>query len=270
MVRCSSCPDGPRLSPSDTRSYGDLVQVLVTGATGRLGRALVPALLDAGHEVLALSRTAGRVEDPRACEMVGDVLDPTPWSAALAGASYVVHLASSPSRRARRTEIEGTRHLLLGRSPGAGLLYLSIVGCDRTGLPYYRAKAAAERLVRDAPDTVVVRATQFHGFADLLTAPRLAGRAVLPRGLRLQPVSEQHVIDVLLRAVSDPAGAPAEVAGPEALDDVALAVRRTGRRPLRLPLPLPLMGAVRRGSLLPGPGALLGGAPYRARGTQQR
>ena len=240
------------------------MQVLVTGATGRIGRALVPALLDAGHEVLALTRTAGRVGDPRAREVVGDVLAPQPWATALADASYVVHLASSPARRPRRTEVEGTRSLLAGRTDGATLLYLSIVGCDATPLPYYRAKAAAEELVRAAPDTVVVRATQFHGFVDQLTAPRLAGRAVLPRGLRLQPVDERFLLDVLCRAVTEPSTAPAEVAGPEPLDARALGLRRTGRAPLLVPLPLPAVRAAARGSLLPGPGAHLGGSAYRA------
>ncbi len=240
------------------------MRVLVTGATGRLGRALVPALLDAGHDVLALSRSAGRVTDPRAREVVGDVLAPQPWADALATSSCVVHLASSPGRHARRTEVDGTRALLSCRTAGTTLLYVSIVGCDVTPFPYYRAKAAAEELVRAAPDAVVLRATQFHGFVDQLTAPRLAGRTVLPRGLRLQPVDERFVVDVLLAAVVEPSAAPAEVAGPEALDARALGLRRSGRAPLLVRLPLPVVRAAARGSLLPGPGARLGGSAYRA------
>src|SRR5271167_2672989 len=40
---------------------GKIMRVFVTGATGALGRHLVPGLVAAGHEVTATTRTPGKV-----------------------------------------------------------------------------------------------------------------------------------------------------------------------------------------------------------------
>lgn len=234
--------------------------VVVTGATGTLGRVLVPALQRSGHHVRAMTRTAGKVKG--SYEVVADVLDPTSLAAALDGADVVLHLASSPRKDTHRTEVEGTRNLLAARPTGTSLVYLSIVGCDRTPMAYYRAKTDAEALVRGADDAYVVRATQFHSFAAHLVKPLpLIGRTVTPRGARLQPVSEDFVADALVAAVADPAGAPGEVAGPEQLELAEIARRVHGRPALTLRVPGRALAAIRGGSLLAGPAALTGGAP---------
>jgi len=62
------------------------MHVLVTGATGFVGRRLVPALRDAGHEVTALVRDAGRYEPPAGVRVVeGDLLEPGSFDAAFGG-----------------------------------------------------------------------------------------------------------------------------------------------------------------------------------------
>ena len=234
--------------------------VVVTGATGQLGRVLVPALQKAGHHVRAMTRTTGKVTGSD--EVVADVLDAGSLPAALADADVVLHLASSPRQDAHRTEVDGTRNLLVARPAGTTLIYLSIVGSDRTPFGYYRAKADAERLVRAADHTRVVRATQFHGFAAYLVRPLpVLGRPVVPRGALLQPVAEGFVAAALVAAVTAPEQAPAEIAGPEQLELAEIARRVTGRGALTVPGPGRLLAAVRRGSLLAGPGALIGGPP---------
>ena len=232
--------------------------VVVTGATGTLGRVLVPALHAAGHHVRAMTRTAGKVRS--SYEVVADVLDPASLPAALEGADAVVHLASNP-KKPTRTEVDGTRNVLAARPPGASLIYLSIVGCDRVPFGYYRAKVAAEALVRAADDAYVVRATQFHSLAGFFTKPRLLGRSVVPRGARMQPVAEEFVAEALVAAVADPAAAPAEIGGPEQLTLAVIARRMHGAKVVQVPMPGHLMAALRRGMLLTGPGALVGGAP---------
>lgn len=236
--------------------------IAVTGATGTLGRLLVPELILAGHHVRAVTRRRGKVTHREAIEVVADVLEPSTVAAAVHGADAIVHLASNPGRNATRTEVEGTRNLLAARDPGTALLYLSIVGCDRTPFSYYRAKTAAEALVRTAPDATIIRATQFHSLVRHFLAPRLGGRPIAPSGLRLQPVDAEFVTQVLVAAIADPSTAPAEVGGPEQLDIAELARRHTGHPPLPIPLPIPLVRAVRRGTLLAGPSALTGGTPF--------
>jgi nucleoside-diphosphate-sugar epimerase len=67
------------------------MNILLTGATGFVGRSVLAALLEAGHDV----RVAGR-RRPAACETfypVGDIGPDTDWREALDGIDTVVHLA---------------------------------------------------------------------------------------------------------------------------------------------------------------------------------
>jgi UDP-glucose 4-epimerase len=77
------------------------VKVLVTGAHGKVGRALVPALMRAGHEIRAsdLTRPAwDRVEDPREAEdyVQAELTDAGAAHAVVSGCDAVVHTAAIP------------------------------------------------------------------------------------------------------------------------------------------------------------------------------
>jgi len=55
------------------------MRVFVAGATGVLGRALVPSLVEQGHEVVGMTRSASKqelVRSLRARPVVADALDP--------------------------------------------------------------------------------------------------------------------------------------------------------------------------------------------------
>src|SRR3954471_16961431 len=78
------------------------MRVLVTGATGYVGGRLVPALLDAGHDVVCLTRAASRLRDVPWRERVdvveGDALDADSLQPAMQGvevAYYLVHALGS-------------------------------------------------------------------------------------------------------------------------------------------------------------------------------
>ena len=72
------------------------MRVLVTGATGFIGRHMCPALLAAGHDVSVAVRRKDFPDMPEAAafHVVPDIGPKTDWTEALAGAEAVVHLAA--------------------------------------------------------------------------------------------------------------------------------------------------------------------------------
>jgi uncharacterized protein YbjT (DUF2867 family) len=242
-----------------------MARILVTGGTGTLGRALVPALQAAGHEVAVLSRRPAGAGGDGPERRTGDLRTGAGLSEAMHGVDAVVHLASDP-RHAREVDVDGTARLS-GAAAAAGcghLLVISIVGCDRVPFGYYRAKATAEEIALRGPvPASVLRATQFHEFVvRLAQACTLGPVAVVPSGLRAAAVDVRDVADRLLRAVADgPSGRLPDLGGPEdlALADVATTwARARGRRPPRR-LQVPAWGGFLRafaaGANLPGPDA---------------
>lgn len=74
------------------------MRVLVTGASGFLGDAVVRAAVGAGHEVVAMVRPSGalpRLTDDRVRIVRGDLRQPIGWPAELHGVEAVVHLAAT-------------------------------------------------------------------------------------------------------------------------------------------------------------------------------
>jgi nucleoside-diphosphate-sugar epimerase len=107
------------------------MRVLLAGATGAIGRYLVPELLAAKHEVIGITRTPGSLAGTGATEIVADVLDRDAFLAALDGvrAGAVIHqgtaLSKAPSsfrdmRPTNRLRAEGTSALIAAaRAVGA-------------------------------------------------------------------------------------------------------------------------------------------------------
>lgn len=94
------------------------MRVLVTGASGRVGSAVVQRLLDAGHEITALDAIAPRIDDPRCRIIVGRFEETEPVREACVGADAVVHLGAFMSWHADDADrlfsanVVGTRSLL--------------------------------------------------------------------------------------------------------------------------------------------------------------
>ena len=97
------------------------MRVLVTGATGRIGRRLVPALMAEGHAVRALVMPNDRRTAclPARAEVVyGRLEEPDSLIPAVAGAAAVFHLAGALTSRGCtdeefvRVNVQGTFHLL--------------------------------------------------------------------------------------------------------------------------------------------------------------
>jgi uncharacterized protein YbjT (DUF2867 family) len=235
----------------------DTTKVAVAGATGQVGRAVVAALRDAGHEAVELSRARG------VDVLTGDGLD-----GALAGADAVIDVLNTPATNPGQTVEFFTRtsdHLLAAEQRhGVGHhVLLSIVNVDAVpDNPHYQGKVAQEQRVEAGPvPWTILRATQFHTFAEMVAGRATAGGVAAVAPLLVQPVDVGDVAAVLAElALGAPAGRAPDLAGPDTLDLVemtvrAFAARGSGTRVRASwrdsPFGVSMAGEV----LLPGPGA---------------
>src|SRR3990172_12933053 len=144
-------------------------RVLITGGTGVLGSEVASRLAPAGYTVRVMSRRAAPAEGARTEWAQAQIETGEGLAEAVAGVDVIVHAASSPFRRTREVDVEGTRRLLeVARAAGvAHFVYISIVGIDRIPLPHYKAKLAAERLIEEsAVPYSILRAPQFFTLMD--------------------------------------------------------------------------------------------------------
>jgi uncharacterized protein YbjT (DUF2867 family) len=227
------------------------MRIAVAGGTGVVGAQVVSRARERGHDVVVLSRATG--VDVRAGTGLAD---------RLAGVDAVVDcLNVKTNSRARATSFfTTTSRNLLAAEEAAGVSHhvlLSIVGIDRVGFAYYRAKVEQERVVEaSGRPATILRATQFHEFgAQLLERTRVGPVALAPRMLAA-PVAAGEVATALVDlAEGEPLADTVEIGGPDRID-VPTMIRRLlaarGSRLLVVPMSLPGGGAgARTGALTP-------------------
>ena len=226
------------------------MRVLVTGASGRLGRAVLPRLVEEGVTVRAMSRHPR--QDDRAEWVAADLATGEGLAEAVAGVEAVLHLASAPQRGTHEVDVLGTRRLVVaaGHAGVRHLVYVSIVGIDRVSFGYYRHKLAAEEVVKAGPvPWSILRATQFPEFLEeLLDRSSRLGPVIGDRAVLAQPVDPVEVAARLAAMLTaGPSYAIEEYGGPQVLrfDEAVRAWRaaRHSRRPL---LPVRIPGRVGR------------------------
>ena len=160
--------------------------ILVTGATGFIGRRLVNRLTAQGAEVRCLVRR--EVSIPGATVVRGDLARGDGLAQAAAGVELVLHLAGTTKALRRRDYFEGntraTRNLLSACSPRTKLVHISSLaaaGPSLDGRPlveqvsphpvsaYGRSKFEAEQAVRTSPlsgRAVILRPAVVYGPGD--------------------------------------------------------------------------------------------------------
>jgi uncharacterized protein YbjT (DUF2867 family) len=230
--------------------------ILLTGASGTVGRALLAPLLDAGHDVRALVRDPRglgrhRVEVQIALGDLARLGDRHLQRQALRGVDTVIHLAAAirDEPHARVEELNGLATVrLLRAAERAGVerfVFFSALGAtefQRTR--FFRAKALAERAVADSPLTTTIFAPSIvydPGDRWVRLMKRLALLPVLPISgsgrSAYQPIWAADVARCVLASLGrDSESARYELAGPEILtyDQIARTVAgQAGReRPL--------------------------------------
>jgi nucleoside-diphosphate-sugar epimerase len=149
-----------------------LPRILVTGATGFIGRALCPGLVERGHAVLGCSRRPAEPIPGFELRPIGDIGPTTDWSGHLNGIDVVVHLANrahgSGQGAADHNETESARALahsaakagvrrLIHMSSVRAMAEATLPGAPlratdppRPRDPYGRGKLAIERALRAA------------------------------------------------------------------------------------------------------------------------
>ncbi|SEH52947.1 Uncharacterized conserved protein YbjT, contains NAD(P)-binding and DUF2867 domains [Mycolicibacterium rutilum] len=195
------------------------MKVVVIGGTGLIGSKVVTTLSEHGHEAIAASPETGV-----------NTLSGAGLAEVLTGAQVVVDVSNSPSFEdgpAWDFFTTGTGNLLTAAEEAgvAHLVALSVVGTDRlVASGYFRAKAAQERLIREAAVPFsIVRATQFYEFVGRIADSATDGDTVRVTSALAQPMAADDVAAAVARAaVGRPANAIREVAGPDRypLDDL--------------------------------------------------
>ena len=236
--------------------------VLITGASGYVGRRLVPALIEAGYTVRALVRDPDAVALPPAVEAIkGDVTDPSGLATASRDVAIVVNLAAvtadrkPPSGGYDAVNAEGAANVAAAaREQGVERL-VQIGGID-TGRgspgPYLTGRRRGEAAVAESgiPWAILQPSIMFGG-ADAAFVKAMAGlvkRApVVPvpgdGKLLLQLVWVEDVVRCLVSLVSDrsklgrfPIGGPEELTYDAQLDVIGKALGKKQVRKVHLPL----------------------------------
>jgi len=237
--------------------------ILLTGATGTVGRALLRRLTASGTPVRCLVRDPGRLgaDRVRVQIVLGDLADPASFRNALRGVDTVVHLAASIRDQPRGSleELNAVATLRLTRaaerSGARRFVFFSAIGASlQSPTRFFRAKALACRAVeRSDLETTIVSPSIVYTPGDpwLTLLQRLSYLPAMPiagsgRALS-QPIWADDAADCVMAALERDGGQRRrrlDLAGPETLsynEMVRLALRPLGRERPLLHLPHPVV-----------------------------
>jgi uncharacterized protein YbjT (DUF2867 family) len=236
--------------------------ILLTGATGTIGSALLRRLTGAGEPVRCLVRDPRRLGDHRVRVQIamGDLADPPSFRHALRGVSTVVHLAAAirdePHASIEELNAVATLRLVRAaeRAGARRFVFFSAMGArHHSRTRFFRAKALARQAVEGSSlETTVFSPSIVYTPGDpwLTLLERFSYLPAIPvsgSGRALyQPIWAEDVADCVVAALmaSGPRKRSFELAGPETLsydEIVRVAMRPTGRRRRLAHVPLPFV-----------------------------
>jgi uncharacterized protein YbjT (DUF2867 family) len=206
-------------------------RILLTGATGFVGRALQHRLVAAGWRVRCLTRQRPPVAASSVEWMQGDVAKSGDCARAVEGcaaAVYLVHGLGQGANLRQREVAEATGFATAAARAGVGrIVYLGGVAPAGEASDHLRSRLAVGETLRSGPvPTIELRASMIIGAGSLswLIVRDLAARLpvmVLPSWLRsrTQPVAIDDVVIALVAAADLPLGQSAshDLPGPEVM-----------------------------------------------------
>lgn len=218
--------------------------ILVTGATGHIGGAVVRGLLALGHEVAALARNpeAARGRLPRQTVLrAGDYEDARALKQAFTGIDELVLISSDGDAgaimRHHANAIEAARAAEVGH-----ITFTSIIDVGETS-PFYYAPAyrdAEHRLANCGVPSTILRCGLYSDFIldTWLVPARASGELALPAGHgMIAPVSRDDLVTAITAVAARPDRSRAfhTITGNEALDfsDIAARYAETAGQQLR-------------------------------------
>ncbi|MGH7697660.1 MAG: NAD-dependent epimerase/dehydratase family protein [Candidatus Dormibacteria bacterium] len=259
------------------------MRVALVGGSGFVGSHLLPAFLQAGHELRVVGRgVRSAALPPGLAPTRGDVVSGEGLLEAFQGAQAVVNLAAVIRERGVQTfdsvNARGSARVVAA-AEAAGverLVQFSAVGADSDpNFPYLLSKWRGEQAVQASSlDWVIVRSSTIFGpgpgfFSELARAISLPSPFLIVPGdgsATFQPIAAQDVARCLLQAVEQPERSHYlyEIGGPDqlTLDELTLEVARaidkewfgiSKRKLLHLDPRLIRPGAVLMDKLMPHP-----------------
>ncbi|MFP3913445.1 MAG: SDR family oxidoreductase [Actinomycetota bacterium] len=236
------------------------MRVAVAGATGYIGGRLVPQLLEAGHEVVCLARTPGKLSDRPWQDRVevrqADVLDLDGTRRALSGCEAAYFLIHSLGEGEGFSDTERTGAANFATAAGDArlrrIVYLGGLGPEEGLSPHLASRHEVGKTLSSGPTPVtelraaVVIGSGSMSFEMLRYLTEVLPVMTTPRWVetRCQPIAIRDVLAYLIAALDDEPGSHVyEIGGPDVLTyrDLMQLYARAAGLPRRIVIPVPVL-----------------------------
>lgn len=223
---------------------GQKLAVVVIGATGKQGGAVVKGLLERGHEVRAITRNP---DSAKASELAkagvtlvrASLEDTAALTKALEGATSLFAMTTPFEAGTQAETRQGVSAADAAKAAGVHLVFTSVSNADRkTGIPHFDSKYAVEEHIAKIGARATILAPAYFMENIFFGKEQLAKSiyaTALPPTTKLAQVAVADIGAVAVRVLEEPgrfAGKRFDLAGDELTgnDVVAILSRITGRR----------------------------------------